>query len=404
MNTYLKTQEMVSQGHPDKMTDQISDALLDEYLKGDKDSKVAIEVLVSPNQVILAGEIKSKTTININDVVRKTIVDIGYNDDEFGFNGKSCGIINMISEQSGEINKAVVKEDGNIGSGDQGFMISMSTNETPDYLPLPYYLSRKIINELTYLRKSGSNKYEFLRPDAKSQVTVEYYDNGKPKRVHTVVISTSHSNKITLKDLKGKILYNFIPRMLTLLPKNISDLFDNETIYKINYGGTFTTFGPNSDTGLTGRKIVVDSGFPMIGGGAFSGKDFSKTDRSGAYFARYISKNLVASGIADEIIVEISYVIGGIEPISVNVSTRNKNINLSDSEISKIVQELFSFKPKDIIEKLKLKNPIYLKTASGGHFGHQPYIENGIEYFTWENLDSINIIKEIIQFEPYIHI
>ena len=386
--TYLLTQEWVSEGHPDKVADQISDTILDEYLKKDSNAKVACETFVMGNLCIIGGEITSKEkNIDIEGIVRNKINSIGYNRDELGFNGDNVEILNKIVEQSPEINKMVDK--GELGSGDQGFMLGFASSETPDYLQLPYYLARKFGEQL---KKSDLH---YLRPDAKTQATIEYDENDKPVRIHTILVSTSHNPSVDRDTLVNDFFDKIVHKVLPTLPQHIRDLVDLKTLYKINPNGSFVQCGPAGDTGLTGRKIVVDHGYYTVGGGAFSGKDYSKVDRSGAYYSRYIAKNMVASGIADEVLIQVAYIIGDTDATSVSVKTKNNHTLLSDIEIGEKINSLFSFKPKDIVETLKLKNPIYEVTASNGHFGRESYINsNGIEYFTWEKLDIVDKLKE----------
>lgn len=385
-NTYMLTQEYVTCGHPDKVSDQISDVVLDAFLKQDSEARVACETFVMGDFCIVGGEVKSKANVDIEKIVREKINSIGYNKEELGFNGNTVKIINKIVEQSSEINKMVDKSE--LGSGDQGFMIGFASNETPDYLQLPYYLARKFGEQL------GKSGLHYLRPDAKTQATVEYDENDKPVRINNILVSTSHDANLDRDTLVTDFFDKIVHKVLPTLPQHIRNLIDLNTLYRINPNGSFVQCGPAGDTGLTGRKIVVDHGYYTVGGGAFSGKDYSKVDRSGAYYTRYIAKNMVASGIADEVLIQVAYVIGDTDAISVNVKTKNNKTLLSDIEIGKKINKLFSFKPKDIVDILKLKNPIYEVTASGGHFGRESYENNGIEYFTWEKLNLVDKLKE----------
>ena len=397
---YLFTSESVSEGHPDKVADQISDALLDEFLAYDANSKVACETLVTTGQVVLAGEVKSNAYVDLMDVARKVIHRIGYNKSSYKFDAESCGVFSAIHEQSADINRGVEREDPmNQGAGDQGMMFGYACNETDNYMPLSLELSHILLTELaairreekemTYLRKGKITSY--LRPDSKSQVTIEYNEKNEPVRVHTIVVSTQHDDFISpendtpeaqaeadrkmldiiFKDVK-EIL---IPRVIARLPQRVQQLFDDKLILLVNPTGKFVIGGPHGDTGLTGRKIIVDTygGKGAHGGGAFSGKDPSKVDRSAAYAARHIAKNLVAAGVADEILVQVSYAIGVAEPVSIYVNTYGKSkIALSDAEIAQRVQQLFDLRPKAIEERLKLRNPIYEETAAYGHMGRTP--------------------------------
>ena len=403
--TYLFTQETISDGHPDKIVDSVTDAILDEYLRYDKTVKLGCEGMAMENLFILGGESKSDSKIDIEKVVRKTIVDIGYDKDEYGFNGHTLKIMNKMTEQSPEINKMVVNDGKDFGANDQGIAYGTSSNESRDFVTLPYYLARVFC----YCVKNSG--YDYIRPDVKTQVSVEYNEEHKPVRVHTVVISTSHSKDITLEDLRKNILNDIVKPRIERLDPRIKDLFDDGTIYKINEYGTFTIFGPKSDCGISGRKLACDNAFPLLGGGNMSGKCYFKNDRYGPYYARYISKNMVAAGVADQITIQLSYVIGDTDVTSVNVSTRGNHTKLSDIEIGEKIRELFSFKPKDIIEKLKLDNPIYLETSKWGHFGHDSYIKDNVEFFPWEKLDQVNYIKtefdidrKIQELDPDIHV
>jgi len=424
--SYLFTSESVSEGHPDKVADQISDALLDEFLAYDKNSKVACETLVTTGQVVLAGEVKSNTYVDVQEVARKVIEQIGYTKSEYQFEAKSCGVLSAIHEQSGDINRGVERADPYAqGAGDQGMMFGYATKETGNYMPLSLEISHVLLEELAAIRKNEIALMPYLRPDSKSQVTIEYDDNGTPLRIDTIVVSTQHDEFIIAdsdlsqqeadlkmgEKIKEDVIKILIPRVKARLPQNIQQLFNDRIIYHVNPTGKFVIGGPHGDTGLTGRKIIVDTygGKGAHGGGAFSGKDPSKVDRSAAYAARHIAKNLVAAGVADEALVQISYAIGVAHPTSVCVNTfGHSNINISDSEISQKLQQLFDLRPKAIEERLKLRHPIYLETASYGHFGREPRIVTKtyqsrympdpvihvVELFTWEKLDYVDKIKE----------
>tara|TARA_B100000886_G_scaffold264443_1_gene188939 strand:+ start:63 stop:1319 length:1257 start_codon:yes stop_codon:yes gene_type:complete len=415
---YFFTSESVSEGHPDKVSDQISDALLDNFIAFDPNSKVACETLVTTGQVILAGEVKSHTYLDVQTIARETINKIGYTKDEYQFSGNSCGVISLIHEQSHDINRGVDRaERENQGAGDQGIMFGYATSETDNYIPLALDLSHKILIELAELRRSNK-EINYLRPDAKSQVTIEYNDEGQPLRIDTLVVSTQHDqfledDKKMLEKIKRDIIDIAIQRVVEKEPAHIQLLFNEDITYHINPTGKFVIGGPHGDTGLTGRKIIVDTygGKGGHGGGAFSGKDPSKVDRSAAYAARHIAKNLVAAGVAQEILVQLSYAIGVVEPTSINVNTYNtSNINLSDPEIADKVSEIFDLRPYAIENRLKLRNPIYLETAAYGHMGRQPEeitkvfespysgrVEKTVELFTWEKIDYLNEIKNTFQ-------
>jgi len=412
--SYLFTSESVSEGHPDKVADQISDALLDHFLAFDPESKVACETLVTTGQVVLAGEVKSATYLDVQDIARQTINTIGYTKGAYQFSGDSCGVISLIHEQSQHINQGVDRQDKKSqGAGDQGLMFGYATNETENYMPLALDLSHLILTELAKLRREN-NAITYLRPDAKSQVTIAYNDQHQPIRIDTIVVSTQHDpfdadDDAMLKKIKSDIIHILIPRVKAQLPQAIQQLFDDQITYHINPTGKFVIGGPHGDTGLTGRKIIVDTygGKGAHGGGAFSGKDPSKVDRSAAYAARHIAKNLVAAGVADEVLVQLSYAIGVAQPTSVFVNTYGTaNVDLSDSAIADKITSIFDLSPYAIETRLKLRNPIYLETASYGHMGRQPRIVtktfespyNGkvtkeVELFTWEKLDHINQIK-----------
>jgi len=411
---YFFTSESVSEGHPDKVSDQISDALLDHFIAFDSDSKVACETLVTTGQAILAGEVKSNTYLDVQSIARETINQIGYTKDEYQFSGNSCGVISLIHEQSQDINRGVDRDEKeNQGAGDQGIMFGYATDETENYIPLALDLSHKILITLAELRREN-NEITYLRPDAKSQVTIEYSDQGQPLRIDTIVVSTQHDQFLEedgkmLEKIKNDIINIVIKKVMAKEPPHIQKLFNDEITYHINPTGKFVIGGPHGDTGLTGRKIIVDTygGKGAHGGGAFSGKDPSKVDRSAAYAARHIAKNLVAAGVAREILVQLSYAIGVVEPTSININTYNtSNIGLSDPQIAEKVSEIFDLRPYAIEKRLKLRNPIYLETAAYGHMGRQPKeitkifespysgrVEKTVELFTWEKLDYLNEIK-----------
>jgi len=414
--SYLFTSESVSEGHPDKIADQISDALLDHFIAFDPQSKVACETLVTTGQVVLAGEVKSTAYIDLQKVARDTIKEIGYTKSEYMFDASSCGILSAIHEQSPDINQGVDRaSEEEQGAGDQGMMFGYASNETDNYMPLALDLSHRILLELAEIRKNEFDLLPYLRPDAKSQVTIEYDDNNKPVRIDTIVISTQHddfANEQAMQDnIKNDLINILIPRVKAQLPAHIRDLFTNDITYHINPTGKFVIGGPHGDTGLTGRKIIVDTygGKGAHGGGAFSGKDPSKVDRSAAYAARHIAKNLVAAGVADEVLVQVSYAIGVAAPVSLLVDTKGTaKVNLTDGEISKIVSNIFDMRPYAIEKRLKLRNPIYRETAAYGHLGRQPETvskrfvsANGqdvkeveVELVTWEKLDYIDQVKQ----------
>ena len=411
---YFFTSESVSEGHPDKISDQISDALLDNFIAFDPESKVACETLVTTGQAILAGEVKSQTYIDVQSIARETINNIGYTKDEYQFSGNSCGVISLIHEQSQDINRGVDRaEKENQGAGDQGIMFGYATDETHNYIPLALDLSHKILIELASLRRE-KNEITYLRPDAKSQVTIEYSDQGEPLRIDTIVVSTQHDQFLDddekmLEKINSDITNIAIKNVIEKEPPHIQKLFNEDITYHINPTGKFVIGGPHGDTGLTGRKIIVDTygGKGAHGGGAFSGKDPSKVDRSAAYAARHIAKNLVAAGVAKEILVQLSYAIGVVEPTSININTYNTSkVSLLDPEIAVKVREIFDLRPYAIENRLKLRNPIYLETAAYGHMGRQPKeitkvfespysgrVEKTVELFTWEKLDYLNEIK-----------
>ncbi len=404
--SYLFTSESVSEGHPDKVADQISDAILDEFLRQDKNSKVACETFVSTGLVVVGGEVKSEAYVDIQQVARRVINRIGYTKAEYMFDGNSCGILSAIHEQSPDINRGVeVTEPSEQGAGDQGMMFGYACTDTQEYMPLPLTLSHIALIELAKIRKE-STLMPYLRPDAKSQFTIEYSSNNTPIRVHTIVISTQHDEFDDDHSMQTRIRSDIknilIPRVIERLPKSTANLFRDDYILHVNPTGKFVIGGPHGDTGLTGRKIIVDTygGKGAHGGGAFSGKDPSKVDRSAAYAARYIAKNLVAAGVANEVLVQLAYAIGVARPVSVFVNTfgtsfpNNPSAAMSDGDIADKIQQLFDLRPASIIDMFGLKNPIYEVTAAYGHMGRDPYIKDGIQYFGWERLDSVEKIKE----------
>ncbi|WGK95561.1 MULTISPECIES: methionine adenosyltransferase [Flavobacterium] len=409
---YLFTSESVSEGHPDKVADQISDALIDNFLAFDADSKVACETLVTTGQVILAGEVKSNTYLDVQQIARDVIKKIGYTKSEYMFEANSCGILSAIHEQSADINQGVdraSKEEQ--GAGDQGMMFGYATNETENYMPLALDLSHAILIELANLRREN-NEIKYLRPDAKSQVTLEYSDDNKPVRIDAIVISTQHDDfdeeAAMLAKIKSDLVSILIPRVKAKYPQ-YAHFFNDNITYHINPTGKFVIGGPHGDTGLTGRKIIVDTygGKGAHGGGAFSGKDPSKVDRSAAYATRHIAKNLVAAGLCDEVLVQVSYAIGVAKPTSINVNTYGTSkVNLTDGEISKVVEGIFDMRPYFIEQRLKLRNPIYSETAAYGHMGRTPetvtktFSAPGgltktvtVDLFTWEKLDFVDAVK-----------
>lgn len=409
---YLFTSESVSEGHPDKVADQISDALIDNFLAFDAESKVACETLVTTGQVILAGEVKSNTYLDVQSIAREVIRKIGYTKSEYMFEANSCGVLSAIHEQSADINQGVdraSKEEQ--GAGDQGMMFGYATNETENYMPLALDLSHALLIELAAIRREN-DEITYLRPDAKSQVTLEYSDDNKPVRIDAIVISTQHDDfadeATMLAKIKSDLISILIPRVKAKYPQ-YAHLFNDDITYHINPTGKFVIGGPHGDTGLTGRKIIVDTygGKGAHGGGAFSGKDPSKVDRSAAYATRHIAKNLVAAGLCDEILVQVSYAIGVAKPTSINVNTYGTaKVNLTDGEISKVVETIFDMRPYFIEQRLKLRNPIYSETAAYGHMGRTPETvtksfksPNGedktvtVELFTWEKLDFVDNVK-----------
>ncbi|WP_109851569.1 methionine adenosyltransferase [Aquimarina sp. AU58] len=412
---YLFTSESVSEGHPDKVADQISDALLDNFLAFDADSKVACETLVTTGQVVLAGEVKSKTYLDVQHIARDVINTIGYTKGAYQFSGDSCGVISLIHEQSQDINQGVDRENKEEqGAGDQGMMFGYATKETANYMPLALDISHKILIELAKLRREGV-EIPYLRPDSKSQVTIEYNDDNVPQRIVAIVVSTQHddfdsNDDVMLSKIKNDIISILMPRVIAQLPSYIQQLFNDQITYHINPTGKFVIGGPHGDTGLTGRKIIVDTygGKGAHGGGAFSGKDPSKVDRSAAYASRHIAKNLVAAGVANEVLVQVSYAIGVVEPTSIFVDTYgSSSLGLTDGEIAEIVGKIFDMRPAAIEKRLKLRNPIYQETAAYGHMGKEPQtitkvfespysgkIEKEVELFTWEKLDYVEAVKK----------
>ena len=413
--SYFFTSESVSEGHPDKLADQISDAILDNYLALDPKSKVACETLVTTNQTILAGEVKSSAVINTEKIVRDTINNVGYTNPDYKFTGDSCNFNSYIHEQSEDINRGVDKISSKLqGAGDQGIMFGYATSETDDLIPLPLYLSHKLLLELTKLRKENRD-IKYLRPDSKSQVTIEYDRNNKPKKIDTIIVSTQHdefdgNESFMLSKINDDIKNILIPRLIKNLSNDVRELFDQKIKYFVNPTGKFVIGGPHGDTGLTGRKIIVDTygGKGAHGGGAFSGKDPSKVDRSAAYAARHIAKNIVAADIASEVLVQLSYAIGISKPTSIFIDTfGSSKIDRSDREISDLVSKIFDLTPFGIEKRLKLRNPIFQETSTYGHMGREPKkikkifdsisgkkIEVDLELFTWEKLDYVELIKK----------
>jgi len=410
---YLFTSESVSEGHPDKVADQISDALVDHFLAFDSNSKVACETLVTTGQVMLAGEVKSNTYLDVQQIAREVIKRIGYTRSEYMFEANSCGVLSAIHEQSPDINRGVVRENPeDQGAGDQGMMFGYATNETDNYMPLALDLAHKILVELAAIRREGKIM-QYLRPDSKSQVTIEYSDDNKPIRIDTIVVSTQHDDFDTdekmLAKIKADVIEFVIPKVKAQCKPEIQSLFDSQITYHVNPTGKFVIGGPHGDTGLTGRKIIVDTygGKGAHGGGAFSGKDPSKVDRSAAYATRHIAKNMVAAGVCDEVLVQVSYAIGVAMPTNIYIDTYGTaKVNLTDSAIAGKISDLFDMRPYAIEKRLKLRNPIYSDTAAYGHMGREPEVKlvqmvNGsgevlsreVETFTWEKLDRIDEIK-----------
>ena len=410
---YLFTSEFVSEGHPDKVADQISDALVDEFLRRDPESKVACETLVTTGLVVLSGEVKTRGYVDVQQVARNVIGDIGYTKGEYMFESNSCGVLSAIHEQSPDINQGVERDrEEDQGAGDQGMMFGYACRDTDEYMPLALVISRRLLTTLTAIRREG-RQMQYLRPDAKSQVTVEYEDNGQPKRVHTIVVSTQHDDfdeeSKMLADIRKDVQQILIPRVIKELPERIQNLFDENYILHVNPTGKFVIGGPHGDTGLTGRKIIVDTygGKGAHGGGAFSGKDSSKVDRSAAYATRHIAKNIVAAGIADEVLVQVAYAIGVAQPVGLYVNTYgSSHVVEKDSEIAQKISQIFDMRPYSIIKRFGLKNPIFRDTVIFGHFGNEPYTKeitlyyNGnettkqVEFFAWEKLDYVDIIRK----------
>jgi len=412
--SYLFTSESVSEGHPDKIADQISDALIDNFMAFDPQSKVACETLVTTGLVVLAGEVNTTTYLDVQSIARDVISKIGYNNADYMFEAKSCGIISAIHEQSPEINQGVERKNPeDQGAGDQGMMFGYATKETDNYMPLALDLAHKILKELSDIRNNERNLLPYLRPDAKSQVTIEYSDDNVPQRIDSIVVSTQHDDfdaeEVMLAKIKTDIVNIVIPRVKAKLKPELQVLFNDKITFHINPTGKFVIGGPHGDSGLTGRKIIVDTygGKGAHGGGAFSGKDPSKVDRSAAYATRHIAKNLVAAGVCDEVLVQVSYAIGVAEPCGLYVNTSGTSkVNMTDGELAKIVSEIFDMRPYFIEQRLKLRNPIYSETAAYGHMGRKneivtkrfkspdgTVIEKEVELFTWEKLDYVDKVK-----------
>ena len=422
---YLFSSESVSEGHPDKVADQISDALLDQFLAYDSKARCAIESFVTTGQVVIMGEVRSDVYIDLETIARKTINRIGYTKSEYKFDGDSCGVMTAIHEQSGDINRGVDKTEGENeqGAGDQGMMFGYAVNETENYMPISLDLAHRLVYELAQIRKEGK-VMKYLRPDAKSQVTVEYSDDGVPQRIHTIVVSTQHDEFITAQEagsqelademmlarIREDVINILVPRVRqNINSKKVQDLFESEIIYHVNPTGKFVIGGPHGDTGLTGRKIIVDTygGKGAHGGGSFSGKDSSKVDRSGAYAARWLAKNMVAAGVSDELLVQISYAIGLAKPINIYVNTYGKShVNLTDGEIAERIGRLVDLTPKGIEKALKLRQPMFSDSAAYGHMGRENRVVTKeftsryhetlripVELFTWEKLDHVEILK-----------
>jgi S-adenosylmethionine synthetase len=410
---YLFTSESVSEGHPDKVSDQISDALIDNFLAYDANSKVACETLVTTGQVVLAGEVKSKAYLDVQSIAREVIAKIGYTKSEYMFDASSCGVLSAIHEQSADINQGVERKNPEEqGAGDQGMMFGYATNETDNYMPLALDIAHKLLEELAVLRREN-NEIKYLRPDAKSQVTIEYSDEHKPTRIDTIVISTQHddfdADEKMLAKIKADMINILIPRVKSQLKPEIQSLFNDKITYHINPTGKFVIGGPHGDTGLTGRKIIVDTygGKGAHGGGAFSGKDPSKVDRSAAYATRHIAKNMVAAGLCDEVLVQVSYAIGVAKPCGLYINTYGTSkVQMNDGDISKKIEEIFDLRPYAIEQRLKLRNPMYLESAAYGHMGRKNEVVKktfnkgkdnektlDVELFTWEKLDFVDDIK-----------
>ena len=416
--SYLFTSESVSEGHPDKVADQISDALVDQFLAYDDKAHCAIESFVTTGQVVIMGEVRSEAYIDLQTIARKTINRIGYTKSEYMFDGNSCGILSAIHEQSDDINRGVSREEeDNQGAGDQGMMFGYATNETENYMPVSLDLAHHLMKSLADIRREGK-VMTYLRPDSKSQVTIEYSDDNIPQRIDTIVVSTQHdefdsNDERMLQKIREDVINILIPRVKSeIKSEKVLALFNDDIKYFVNPTGKFVIGGPHGDTGLTGRKIIVDTygGKGAHGGGAFSGKDPSKVDRSAAYAARYIAKNMVAAGVADEMLVQLSYAIGVAEPVSINVNTYGKShVKMSDGEIAKKVEELFDLRPKAIERTLKLRQPMYVETAAYGHMGRKNEVVKktftshyhetktiDVELFTWEKLDRVEDIKKVL--------
>lgn len=425
--SYLFTSESVSEGHPDKVADQISDAILDQFLALDPESKVACETLVTTGQVVISGEVSSQAYVDIPSIVRGVISDIGYNKSEYLFDANSCGILTAINEQSPDIHRGVVRESElEQGAGDQGMMFGYANNESDNHMPLPIELSHTILQELSRIRKEEPELMPYLRPDAKSQVTLEYNQDRTPQRVHTIVVSTQHdefikphaglsqaeADRIMQTQIKKDIHSILLPRLIEKYSPEVQKLFDSKVILHVNPTGKFVIGGPAGDTGLTGRKIIVDTygGKASHGGGAFSGKDSSKVDRSAAYAARFVAKNLVAAGIADEVKIQVAYAIGIAEPVSLFVDTYGRShVDISDEEIARRLLEIFDLRPYNIVKSLRLKNPIYRETSSYGHMGRTPRtvvkhfanpygedIDKEVDLFTWEELTLVDQLRSAL--------
>lgn len=411
---YLFTSESVSEGHPDKVADQISDALLDEFLRRDPHSKVACETMVTTGLAVLSGEVKTEAYVDVQSVARNVIKEIGYTKAGYMFDGDSCGVISAIHEQSPDINRGVERaSEEEQGAGDQGMMFGYACKETDDYMPLALVLSHILLQELAKIRREGT-QMTYLRPDAKSQVTIQYDDNNQPERIHTIVVSTQHDpfdeDEKMLATIREDVRKILIPRAIGRLPKRVQALFDDNFILHVNPTGKFVIGGPHGDTGLTGRKIIVDTygGKGAHGGGAFSGKDSSKVDRSAAYAARHIAKNLVAAGVADEVLVQLAYAIGIAEPVGVYVNTYGTaNVQMNDGQIADVVKELIDLRPAAIVKRFGLKYPIFRETAAYGHMGRDYFkatvtlnphngdsVEKEVEFFAWEKLDYVEKLRE----------
>jgi S-adenosylmethionine synthetase len=416
---YLFTSESVSEGHPDKVADQISDALLDEFLRRDPESKVACETLVTTGLVVLSGEVRTNAYIDVQEIARRVIKRIGYTKQEYRFDSESCGVISAIHEQSPDINQGVVREkEEDQGAGDQGMMFGYACKETDDYMPLSLVLSHVLLIEMAKIRREGK-EMTYLRPDSKSQVTIEYNDKNEPQKVHTIVVSTQHDDfdeeKAMLAKIKEDVRTILIPRAKAYFPERVQKLITDDYILHVNPTGKFVIGGPHGDTGLTGRKIIVDTygGKGAHGGGAFSGKDSSKVDRSAAYASRHIAKNIVAAGVADEALVQVAYAIGVAKPVGLYINTYGTaKVNLTDGEIAEKVNEIFDMRPAAIVKRFGLKNPIFEETAAYGHMGrdfkiakveileggngHEKSIQKDVEFFAWEKLDYVDKIKSAL--------